>query len=363
MNPLLANLRNFMLTLLVWLAFSFLLASLLVLTNVAPWKNALFFSIPCCILFGFVSASAYYVSRSLPINKRQFFIVLGLFGGAAFISGIIWLLICLAWNTFSLYLHEPWSGIIINKHLATLLFIAGCLLYLLSILAYDVLFAFEKIHQSQRREAASEILARDAELQMLRTQINPHFLFNSLNSISALTAIDPAGARHMTIELAQFFRQTLALSEKKEITLKEEINLCEHFLSIEKIRFGKKLQCEMLIDPNSESCLIPPMLLQPLIENAIKHGIRNIIAGGMITVTTLVRDQWLYISIENPLAAQTDLQAINDIGKGTGTGLKNLKARIESLYEKKARLSWEKSETIFRLEMVLPLLQKVSSDG
>jgi two-component system sensor histidine kinase AlgZ len=359
MNPLLANLRNFMLTMLVWLAFAFLLASLLVLTNVAPWKNSLFFSIPCCLLFGFVSASAYYVSRSLPINKRRFFIVLGLFGGAAFISGIIWLIICLAWNNISLSLHETWSGIIINNHLATLLFIAGCLLYLLSILAYDVLFAFEKIHQSQRREAASEILARDAELQMLRTQINPHFLFNSLNSISALTAIDPAGARHMTIELAQFFRQTLALSEKKEISLKEEITLCEHFLSIEKIRFGKKLQCEINIDPNSENCLIPPMLLQPLIENAIKHGIRNIIDGGTIIVTTLVREQWLYISIENPVSIQTELP----IFSGTGTGLKNLKARINNLYEKNARLTWTKNESLFRLEITLPLHKKVINES
>ena len=77
---------------------------------------------------------------------------------------------------------------------------------------------------------------------MLRTQINPHFLFNSLNSISALTAIDAAAARQMTIELAQFFRQTLALADQQKIRLEQEINLCQHFLAVEKIRFGKKLQ-------------------------------------------------------------------------------------------------------------------------
>jgi two-component system sensor histidine kinase AlgZ len=353
MNPILANFRNLLLTLMVWFVLGCLLASLLVMTNIAPLKNALFFALPCCLLFAFVSASAYFVSRSLPINKRHFFMVVVVFGGAAFISGIVWLLLCLAWNQFSLYINETWTGISINNQLYALLFITGSLFYLLSILAYDVLLAFEKINLAQRREAVSEILARDAELQMLRTQINPHFLFNSLNSISALTAIDAVGARNMTIELAQFFRQTLALSEKKTISLSEEITLCNHFLAIEKIRFGKKLQCQMDIDPASENCQIPPMLLQPLIENAIKHGIMDMSGGGTILVTTLVRDQWLYISIANPI----DPQAIAK--PGNGTGLNNLQARLNSIYEKRARLSWQQHELEqahqFRLEMALPI--------
>lgn len=349
MNPILSNLRNITLTYAIWLMIGCLLAALLVLTNLSAWPNALLFAVPATLLFGSLAASAYYVARALPMKKRNFFIVSGVFGGTALIYGVIWAVLCFVWNKVTLQFEEMWAGIELNQHLASLLFICGTLLYLLSILVYDVLLALENIRQAERREAASEVLARDAELQVLRTQINPHFLFNSLNSISALTAIDPAGARDMTIELAQFFRQTLALSEKQKIPLTDEIALCNHFLAIEKIRFGKKLQVQMQIDPESGECLLPPMLLQPLLENAIKHGIRDLVDGGTITLSSRGRAPWLFVAIENPIDAQpTEAQ-------GTGTGLKNLQARLRSLYADKARVEWQVIDQVFRIEIALPL--------
>ncbi|MBC3807351.1 histidine kinase [Undibacterium seohonense] len=349
MNPILSNLRNITLTYAIWLTIGCLLAALLVLTNISAWANALLFSIPAIMVFGSLSASAYYVARSLPMRKRSFFVVSGVFGGTALIYGIVWAVLCFAWNKLCLLFDEDWVGIALSQHLASLLLICGTLLYLLSILVYDVLLALDNIRQAERREAASEVLARDAELQVLRTQINPHFLFNSLNSISALTAIDAAAARNMTIELAQFFRQTLALSEKQKITLSEEITLCNHFLVIEKIRFGKKLQVHMEIDPTSDNCLLPPMLLQPLLENAIKHGIRDLIDGGTIIVSSKVRDPWLFIAIDNPVDTQPSQT------QGTGTGLKNLQARLRTLYGDKSRVEWRITEQTFHIEIALPL--------
>jgi two-component system sensor histidine kinase AlgZ len=349
MNPILSNLRNITLTYAIWLTIGCLLAVLLVLTNISAWANALLFSIPAIMVFGSLSASAYYVARSLPMRKRSFFVVSGVFGGTALIYGIVWAVLCFAWNKLCLLFDEGWVGIALTQHLASLLLICGTLLYLLSILVYDVLLALDNIRQAERREAASEVLARDAELQVLRTQINPHFLFNSLNSISALTAIDAAAARNMTIELAQFFRQTLALSEKQKITLSEEITLCNHFLAIEKIRFGKKLRVHMEIDPTSDNCLLPPMLLQPLLENAIKHGIRDLIDGGTIIVSSKVRDPWLFIAIDNPVDTQPSQT------QGTGTGLKNLQARLRTLYGDKSRVEWRITEQTFHIEIALPL--------
>ncbi len=352
MNPFLSNFRTISLTYAIWLMTGCLLAALLVLTNTSLWANALLFAIPTMLAFGVLSTSAYYVSRSLPMKKRRFLQVFGIFGGTAFLYGAIWLWLCYLWNKATWLFDESWAGIHFNQHIPGLLFIIGSLLFLLSILIYDVLIALENIRLAERREAASEVLARDAELQVLRTQINPHFLFNSLNSISALTTIDAAGARSMTIELAQFFRQTLALSEKQKITLAEEVALCNHFLSIEKIRFGKKLQVEMEIDPDSTVCLLPPMLLQPLLENAIKHGIRDLVDGGTIVVTSKVREPWLYIAIENPI----DIQSKN-LAQGTGTGLKNLQARLLSLYAEKSRVEWRADNAMFRVEITLPLEQ------
>lgn len=349
MNPFLINSRTVFFTSLVWLLIGSLFASLMVIAQGAAWINAFVFALPMSFIFGFISSSAYYVCRSLPMQKRRFFLVCGLFGGTSLISGLLALLIALIWNKASVALALPWAGIVIENHLATLIFFSASLLFLLSILAYDVLIAFENIRQAERREATSQVLTREAELQVLRTQINPHFLFNSLNSISALTTIDPAAARQMTIELAQFFRMTLALSELQKITLAEELILCQHFLAIEKIRFGKKLQTTMEITDESQECLLPPMLLQPLLENAIKHGIRDLIEGGTIEVRSKLQDQWLYISVENPIEAQP-CQA-----QGTGTGLKNLQARMSSLYGDRSRFIWSKTDARFRVEIALPI--------
>lgn len=348
MNPILSNLRKLLWYMLAWLVAGTVLARLLVSGQFAPWPNALFFALPSALVYGFVAASAYYVCRSLPFRQRRAFLVVAVFGGTSLISGLVWLGVCQFWNYLGLSIGESWAGIELSPKLSTLMFIGGSVAYLFSIMAHDVLIAFENLRAAERREATAELLARDAELQVLRSQINPHFLFNSLNSISALTTIDAAGARSMTIELANFYRQTLALSEKKRITLQEEIKLCQNFLAIEKIRFGKKLQASMDIDETAMACLIPPMLLQPLIENAIKHGIRDLADGGTITVKSLVRDHWLHISIQNPIDEQASASA------GNGTGLKNIRARFASIYGDKGRVSHTKGAGHFTVEMALP---------
>lgn len=349
MNPFLISFRTIIFSSFVWLLIGFLLASLLVLAKVSVWPNALVFALPMSFIFSFISSSAYYVCRSLPMQKRHFFGVCALFASTSFISGLLALGIAVLWNRVSVTFAVSWAGIAIENHLTVLIFVSGSLLFLLSILAYDVLIAFENIRQAERREATSQVLAREAQLQVLRTQINPHFLFNSLNSISALTTIDPAAARQMTIELAQFFRLTLSLSEQQKVTLTEEIALCNHFLSIEKIRFGKKLNVIMTLDEIAQDCLLPAMLLQPLLENAIKHGIRDLVDGGTIQIVCKLRDDWLYISIENPVETQASY------AQGTGTGLKNLQARIKSIYGERWRFTWHKTDKDFRVEIALPM--------
>lgn len=349
MHPILSNLRRLLWTMLAWLLAGLVSATILVLTGLAAWQNALFFAIPVLLIYGFIATSSYYVCRSLPLAKRSFFLVSAVFGGASLISGFTWLGICIIWNKLGRALGEPWAGIEISPQLSIVLAIGAVILYLLAILAHDVLIAFENLGAAERRAARAQLLARDAELQVLRSQINPHFLFNSLNSISALTSIAPASARAMTLELANFFRLTLAFSEKTKITLNEEISLCQHFLAIEKIRFGKKLQVKITLDPLSLTSLIPPMLLQPLIENAIKHGIRDLVGGGTIRILSIVRDGWLHIAIQNPVDTQPSSMP------GNGTGLKNLQARFASLYADQARVSWVKSTDNFSLEMALPL--------
>jgi two-component system, LytTR family, sensor histidine kinase AlgZ len=348
-HPILADARKLLWYVLAWLLAGIGIAALLRLTEQAEWGGALAFALPICLVWSFVALSSYYVCRSLPYSQRRWPVALGLFGGASLLSALAWLGVGEAWDSVGVLAGRERPLVALTSAGWVMYFAAGFVLYLLSLLAHDVLVAFESVQAAARREAESRVLARDAELQMLRTQINPHFLFNSLNSISALTAFDPAAAREMTVDLAQFFRRTLALAERERITLGEEVVLCEHFLAIEKRRFGAKLAAELRISAEAAECLLPPMTLQPLLENAIKHGIRQVDGGGVIAVDALVRDGWLHVAVVNPVARE-DVPA-----SGHGVGLKNIRERLAVLYGQRARIGWQRDDARFAIEINLPV--------
>src|SRR4029077_13334472 len=180
-----------------------------------------------------------------------------------------------------------------------LLFAAGFMLYCLAVASHYVILEIEQSRAAQARALGTSILARDAELKALKAQINPHFLFNSLNSISALTSIDAARAREMCILLADFLRLTLGLGEKALVPLREELELLQRFLAIEKVRFGERLHIDADIDAQAEACLLPPLLLQPIVENAIIHGIATLPAGGTVRLAAECNGGRLHLSVEN----------------------------------------------------------------
>ena len=348
MHPLLADARKLLWYELGWIAAACAFAALLRLDEQATWTGALGFALPLFVVWSFDALSAYYVCRSQPYSQRRWPVTLSLFFGAALLSALVWLGAGEAWNYLGGEIVLGLPFVKMTPAGWVIFFAAGFALYLLSLLAHDVLVAFETVQEAARREAESRVLARDAELQMLRTQINPHFLFNSLNSISALTGFDPAAAREMTVDLAQFFRRTLALAERERIPLGEEVALSEHFLAIEKRRFGAKLRADLRVSPEAALCQLPPMTLQPLLENAIKHGIRQVDGGGTIEVDALVRDGWLHISVVNPVC--------NDgpPASGHGVGLKNIRERLAVLYGARARIAWQRTDTQFSIEINLP---------
>jgi len=348
MHPILASPRKLLAYELAWLAAALAFAALLRLGGQADWTGALVFAVPLCLVWSFDMLSAYYVCRSQPYAQRRWPLTLGLFGGASLLSALFWLGAGEAWNALAGELLRGRPFVAMPAAAWVLFAAAGFALYLLSLLAHDVLIAFESVQDAARREAESRVLARDAELQMLRTQINPHFLFNSLNSISALTGFDPEAARAMTIDLAQFFRRTLALAERERIPLGEELALCEHFLAIEKRRFGARLDAAIDVGPGAAACLLPPMTLQPLLENAIKHGIRQVDGGGTVAVQALVRDGWLHVSVVNPVAREDTPVA------GHGVGLRNIRERLAVLYGTRARIAWRRGDDRFTIEINLP---------
>jgi hypothetical protein len=358
MHPILADARRLFAYLAACALAGTGLAALLRLADVAGWGNALVFALPPAVGYGFIALSAYWLCRALPHDDRRGPVVAWRFGGAAMVASLAWVAAAQAWNATGTlgaagrpFVQMPPAGWV-------LMLVAGTVLYLVSLLAHDVLVAFERVREHARREAESRVLARDAELRMLRTQIDPHFLFNSLNSISALTAFDPDEAREMTIDLAQFFRRTLALAERERIPLAEEVALCRHFLAIERRRFGAKLGAALRIAPEAEACLLPPMTLQPLLENAIKHGIRGLDGGGTIEVDVVVQGGWLHVAVANPVAAAAPSArgagAGTSAAPGLGLGLANIRARLAVLHGTRARLDVRREPARFVVEITLP---------
>jgi LytS/YehU family sensor histidine kinase len=193
-----------------------------------------------------------------------------------------------------------------------------------------------------------EIASREAELRALRAQIHPHFLFNSLNSINALIAARPEEARRLSVRLGDFLRASLTFGSREAIPLAEELALAEQLLSIEKVRFGERLSHVIVADESARACSVPPLLLQPLVENAVTHGIAQRLDGGLVRIEAERRGPELRIAISNPRDAEAPGR------RGTGIGLQNVKRRLAALHGADASLEVTKSEDAFRVELRLP---------
>jgi two-component system sensor histidine kinase AlgZ len=224
----------------------------------------------------------------------------------------------------------------------------GMVLYGLSAVAHYLAIEFQRARAAERLQLESQLMAQEAELRMLRTQIDPHFLFNSLNSISALTTQNPTGARDMTLQLAEFFRHTLGLEAHRKVTLDAEARLLMHFLAIEKVRFGARLGVEQDIADDARACLLPPMILQPLVENAVKHGIGQLPHGGFVRIKA-----WRAGSILN-LAVENDVDEDLPLLPGTGIGLANVRQRLAALYGHQASVACSREQHTFRVALSLP---------
>ncbi|MEO8168114.1 MAG: histidine kinase, partial [bacterium] len=212
-----------------------------------------------------------------------------------------------------------------------------------------LLLAFDTARGAERRALELQVLAREAELKALRSQIQPHFLFNSLNSISALTASDAPAARAMSLRLAEFFRKTLKLGQQQLIPLAEEFELAENFLSIEQIRFGPRLHFEKIIQEGCEQVPVPSLILQPVMENAVAHGVAHLIEGGTISFSAKRNGSYLMLSVSNPCDPE------KPASKGNGVGLSNIKRRLDALYGSNVNVAIEQNIRFYRVELMFPL--------
>jgi sensor histidine kinase YesM len=224
----------------------------------------------------------------------------------------------------------------------------GIILYLVLVSFYYMIFYYRRFKEKTEQESKMETLLKEAELRSLKYQINPHFIFNSLNSISSLTMSDPKIAQQMTINLSSFLRSTLSHNDRQMNLLKDEIENIKLYLEIEKIRFGDNLDFEINISKECESTEVPSMILQPLIENAIKHGVYESIEKITITLACKKEKGYLKIQVLNNFDPDTAPR------KGKGIGLKNVEERLKLIYNQDNLLTYEKSGNLFTANIYIP---------
>jgi len=283
-----------------------------------------------------INTFKYYLPR-----KERYGYILGMCGTVS----VVWLFITRA--ILLLILPEDYKSFYSDSVYLRLAFgflILG-LMSLLSVLWYTL----KDQQQNESRKQEAEKLAKEAELYKLRQQLHPHFLFNSLNSINALIGSRPDEARQMIHQLSDFLRGILRKEENQWVSLNEELQHLQLYLDIEKVRFGHRLTTSIDADEKTREMKIPAMLLQPVVENAIKFGLYDTTETINISVEAVSENDQLILTVQNPFDPTTSLPQ-----KGTGFGLSSVKRRLYLLFARTDLLETSAKDHLFITSIKVP---------
>jgi two-component system, LytTR family, sensor histidine kinase AlgZ len=299
-------------------------------------------------LYALMCLLAWYPCLATPLHNAGTLRIIVTHGVAAILISSTWMFVSMLYVS-GLVLIPSLATLSYHEGLYRLIFGTGVLIYLLWVPTYYVIVSQESSNKAEQSLIEARMLARDAELRALKAQINPHFIFNSLHSISALTTIDPSKARDMCISLADFLRTTLGMGEKTLIPLRDEVDLIHRYLSVEKIRFGARLDMQESIEEQTLTTSIPPLILQPLIENAIVHGVAHLPEGGWIKLHAQSVDGRLAIAVDNNFDPEYKSK------RKSGIGLANVRERIEARYGQDGSFVATAEGDRFHVAITLPI--------
>jgi len=298
------------------------------------------------LTFGVLGLLAWYPTRYIPFQRHTpvysllAHVVAGLLVLATWMSVSVGIL-NLVFTNDSLYLDFLNRSLVFRGTL-------GVLVYLVLVLVYYLGSSAQKLQERTRQEERLKNLVREAELSMLKSQINPHFLFNSLNSISSLTMSSPDEARDMIIRLSDFLRYSLKHRENEFVPLREEIGRMKDYLAIEKIRFGEKLHYEFNVSGACEDFPVPTMIFQPLFENAIRHSVYESTEPVMVSFDCRPDKDVMRTTVVN------DYDPGMPSRRGTGVGLQNVKQRIDLVYDGQGVMNWKGTDGRFEVTILFP---------
>ncbi len=231
-------------------------------------------------------------------------------------------------------------------------FVLHCLL--ISAIVTGIGLRYFYLHHRWQLQQQAELQAR---LQALQARIRPHFLFNSMNTIASLIAVDPERAEDAVLDLAEVFRATLNQNHPL-VPLSQELELCARYLRIEQLRLGERLTIEWKVEPETGSVLVPPISLQPLVENAVYHGVQPLPEGGTVLIESYRRKDFLYVLVSNPCpTAERGLSAAteNSQHQGNRMALDNIRSRLEALFGEQAVLKSSVQQQTYTVTLRFPV--------
>lgn len=333
--------------LVTWVVF--IMAQILVLYYFYdfPLKYAVLDASIYLTLYSFLGLGLWYPVRFIYMSESNVYSMILNFLGLGTGTLVLWQL--LGSSFLRLVLNEHDNLVELNQLVVPMRLLAGALIFMILSLAYYLIMFYTSLEDKKINEVNLKAQARESELMMLKYQLNPHFLFNSLNSINSLTLSDPEKARNMIVKLSAYLRYSLESDQEYFKELKGEINNIRRYLEIEKIRFGERINYEEFID---DSCLeqkVPSMILQPLFENAIKHGVHESIDPVFIQMKCNSSKGFLNIEVRNTMIENKKLI------KGTGTGLSNVRARLFSAYREENLMDVFQDDNCFVVKLKIPL--------
>jgi sensor histidine kinase YesM len=308
---------------------------------------ALFF--PMMFFLFFFSISNFHISAHFGLENTRFYKLIAVQIIALILTIAIWLSCGAAYVQLLHRINElPWSQIYQDSLLT--LALHGSMVYGFWILVHYLYFIAQKHDALKRAALENKLLISQTELQAVKAAVHPHFLFNSLNTIANIALTDSNKVHSLCLQISQFLRYSVAYSQHELVTVADELEHIQNYLGIERERFGERLSTEFNINEDSRQIKMLPLLLFPLIENCINHGINSLIEGGTISLTIEYDDRYLIITIANrfdPLGCKK---------ARSGLGLDSIRKRIQAYYGSSANLSCAPSNDHFQATLQLPVL-------
>ncbi len=346
-HPILNKKRNIITYSIVWILIgvfhSFMLHDVYGLSFVPSIIDGILFN----LLFALLGLGIWFPVKFVKFEKRKLISgSINHLGAAAFLL-TTWYLI--GYNLLTLFFSENHEYIDFLEKSIPFRLLNGGLLYAMLALSYYMMIYYMNLQEKIQNEERLKSLVKETELKALRSQLRPHFLFNSLNSISSLTITSPEKAQDMLIKLSEFFRYSLGKKEDSQLTtFKQELYHITLYLEIEKVRFGKRLVFSKDVHEACLSMKLPGLILQPVIENAIKHGVHYSVENVGLNLKAECDKNYLFLTIGNNYDPEAQSR------KGTGTGLANIRERLRIIYGDRDLMVIKNTGNYFEVKFKIP---------